>query len=336
MSAPRTIPANTSLLLVGTSSFSKTFILPTISTNPGRLLIFKDIYGSFSTSSVFLSTTGLDGFENNGSSMILSTNYGAWTLMNDAMTKWFLIDSYKNTMLVSTFTPPASGGGGGGGTSAAKTTLISQSLFFLRFANQTFVDSSPNNVSFAPLNTSGGFVTSSYSASFPNSYNIQSQNNIYCLYQPATLATNVSSASFCCWIYHTSIPTNEYIGYLFSRGNATGISRASGSPNLGYHWNDDGNTYTYTGGPDVTPYLNTWLHIAFVVTPTAQYWYFNGSLVFTRTYTVSGTANFTNFYIGCDPCCSSSRVQPGYYKDVALFSRALTLAEVQALASTTS
>ena len=102
MSAPRTIPANTSLLLVGTSSFSKTFILPTISTNQGRLLIFKDIYGSFSTSSVFLSTTGLDGFENNGSTMVLNTNYGAWTLLNDAVTRWYLVDSYKNTMLVST------------------------------------------------------------------------------------------------------------------------------------------------------------------------------------------------------------------------------------------
>ena len=101
MPPPLTIPSNTSLLLVGTSSLTKTFILPAISTNPGRLLIFKDIYGSFSTSSVFLSTTGLDGFENNGSTMTLATSYGAWTLMNDAMTKWFLIDSYKNTMLVS-------------------------------------------------------------------------------------------------------------------------------------------------------------------------------------------------------------------------------------------
>lgn len=102
MSAPRTIPAYTSLLLVGTSSFSKTFILPTISTNSGRLLIFKDVHGSFSSSSVFLSTTGLDGFENNCSTMTLKTNYGAWTFMNDGNLSWFLIDSYKNTMLVST------------------------------------------------------------------------------------------------------------------------------------------------------------------------------------------------------------------------------------------
>jgi hypothetical protein len=33
--------------------------------------------------------------------MRLATNYGAWTFINDAMTKWFLIDSYKNTMFVS-------------------------------------------------------------------------------------------------------------------------------------------------------------------------------------------------------------------------------------------
>lgn len=111
-SIPLTIPSNTSLLLVNTSSFSKTFRLPAISTNPGRLLIFKDIYGSFSTNSVFLSTTGIDGFENNSSTMRLNTNYGAWTFMNDAMTRWYLIDSYKNTMLLSTITQAAVSEGG--------------------------------------------------------------------------------------------------------------------------------------------------------------------------------------------------------------------------------
>jgi hypothetical protein len=104
---PFAIPANTSLLLVNTSSISKTFTLPPISTNQGRLLIFKDIYGSFSTNNVKLSTTGLDGFENNGSTMVLNTNYGAWTFLNDAVTRWYLVDSYKNTMLVSTFTQVA-------------------------------------------------------------------------------------------------------------------------------------------------------------------------------------------------------------------------------------
>ena len=105
MSAPRTIPANTSLLLVGTSSFSKTFILPAISSNPGRLLIFKDIYGSFFTSSVFLSTTGMDGFENNVCTMTLKTNYGAWTFMNDGLTNWHLIDTYKNTLAIKGIVP---------------------------------------------------------------------------------------------------------------------------------------------------------------------------------------------------------------------------------------
>jgi len=138
MSAPRTIPANTSLLLVGTSSFSKTFILPTISTNPGRLLIFKDIFGSFSTSSVFLSTTGLDGFENNGSTMRLATNYGAWTFLNDAVTRWYLVDSYKNTMLVSTLAVVAGGGGGGGTFSPLSVTSMGLWLDASDYSSFTF------------------------------------------------------------------------------------------------------------------------------------------------------------------------------------------------------
>lgn len=136
-SIPLTIPSNTSLLLVNTSSFSKTFILPTISTNPARLLIFKDIHGSFSTSSVFLSTTGLDGFENNGSTMRLATNYGAWTFLNDAVTKWYLVDSYKNTMLVSTFAPVAAGG-------ASSLTILPDVRY--SFLSTNYSSGSVNNI----------------------------------------------------------------------------------------------------------------------------------------------------------------------------------------------
>jgi hypothetical protein len=96
------IPSNSSLLLVNTASNTKNLLLPNISTNQGRLLIFKDIKGSFSNSSVNLYTTGLDLFENGIPILTLATNYGAYTLMNDSVSKWFLTDSYKNTMLVST------------------------------------------------------------------------------------------------------------------------------------------------------------------------------------------------------------------------------------------
>ena len=157
MSAPRTIPANTSLLLVNTSSLNKTFILPTISTNPGRLLIFKDIYGSFSTSSVYLSTTGLDGFENNGSTMKLDTNYGAWTFLNDAVTRWYLIDSYKNTMLVSTFNYTGTSGG-----SSSLTVLPDVRYSFL---STNYSSGSVNNIgtasaTYGAASISGGTYTS--------------------------------------------------------------------------------------------------------------------------------------------------------------------------------
>jgi hypothetical protein len=45
--------------------------------------------------------------------MRLNTNYGAWTFLNDAVTRWYLVDSYKNTMLVSSFTPVAAVVAGG-------------------------------------------------------------------------------------------------------------------------------------------------------------------------------------------------------------------------------
>jgi hypothetical protein len=127
---------------VGTSSFSKTFILPTISTNPGRLLIFKDIYGSFSTSSVYLSTTGLDGFENNGSTMRLATNYGAWTFLNDAVTRWYLVDSYKNTMLVSTNTSISYSYSGTISATGGTITVTSQYKYHAFTTSGSFVISS--------------------------------------------------------------------------------------------------------------------------------------------------------------------------------------------------
>ena len=99
------IPANTSILLVNVSSAPKTFILPAVSSFPGRMIFFKDIFGAAQNSSIYLSTTGVDIIERtNAKTTRLSTSYGAWTFINDGGTTWFLADMYANTMLVSTFT----------------------------------------------------------------------------------------------------------------------------------------------------------------------------------------------------------------------------------------
>lgn len=96
------VPANRSILLVNVSSAAKTFRLPAISSFPGRMIIFKDIFGAAQNSSIFLSTTGADIIERSTATTTrLSTSYGAWTFLNDGNRTWFLADMYANTMFIS-------------------------------------------------------------------------------------------------------------------------------------------------------------------------------------------------------------------------------------------
>jgi hypothetical protein len=97
------IPPNRSIFLVNVSSAAKTFRLPAVSSFPGRMIIFKDIFGAAGNSSIFLSTTGTDIIERSTATTTrLSTTYGAWTYLNDGVRTWFLADMYANTMFIST------------------------------------------------------------------------------------------------------------------------------------------------------------------------------------------------------------------------------------------
>ena len=101
------VPANASIFLVKLSSAAKTFRLPAVSSFPGRMIIFKDIFGAAGNSSIYLSTTGADIIERSTATTTrLSTSYGAWTFLNDGARTWFLADMYANTMLVSSIAGP--------------------------------------------------------------------------------------------------------------------------------------------------------------------------------------------------------------------------------------
>ena len=101
--------ANASILLVNVSSAPKTFRLPAVSSFPGRMIFFKDIFGAAGNSSIFLSTTGADIIERSTATTTrLSTSYGAWTFINDGSTTWFLADMYANTMFISNIVPVSS------------------------------------------------------------------------------------------------------------------------------------------------------------------------------------------------------------------------------------
>lgn len=101
------------IIPVNLSSSFKTFTLPVVSTNPGRMLIFKDMFGNAANSTLRLNTIGLDRIErSNVSSMVLSNSYGAWTFLNDGITNWFLTNAYLNTLYFAptvSFTPLGNG-----------------------------------------------------------------------------------------------------------------------------------------------------------------------------------------------------------------------------------
>lgn len=57
------------------------------------------MYGSASTQTINISTTGSDSIETTYNNITtLSTSYGAWMFTNDGVGSWFLIDNYTNTL----------------------------------------------------------------------------------------------------------------------------------------------------------------------------------------------------------------------------------------------
>jgi hypothetical protein len=81
-----------------------------------------------------------------------------------------------------------------------------------------------------------------------------------------TGSLTVTAATFVTWIRRNG-NQGQYDGILFSRGTNTTGMNFQASNQLGYHWNDAGNTYNWQSGltiPDAT-----WCMIAISVTSTA-------------------------------------------------------------------
>ena len=99
MATPIGIPGNTAIIPVNTQTVSKTITLPSVQSNPGRVIIIKDNTGNSATNNIFISTTGADTLDKTFSvNTILSTSYGAWIFTNDGINTWFLIENYMNTL----------------------------------------------------------------------------------------------------------------------------------------------------------------------------------------------------------------------------------------------
>lgn len=161
MASPISIPPNAFLIPVNLSSSFKTFTLPVVSTNPGRILIFKDQFGNASNSTLRLSSIGLDRIERSTtSSIVLSNTFGAWTFTNDGISQWFLTDVYLNNLFLVQPAPPIPPTLLTAGNAAANMSLTG-------LTNMTAVQGVDDGFGYLPV----GFTFNFFGTNYQNSSN---------------------------------------------------------------------------------------------------------------------------------------------------------------------
>jgi hypothetical protein len=151
-----------------------------------------------------------------------------------------------------------------------------------------------------------------------NDYVVTSSNNIV-----------YSALTFIAVINRSSI-TSGGAGIIFNRGgggSTTGMNIVfPGAGGLGYHWNDDANTYSYN--PNLAIPINTWCFCCVSVSPTQAIFQVNNNIVI-RSYT-NPTTNTTlggNLQIGAD--AAAGRYYPAQVAQALIYNRALTPIEIQ-------
>ncbi len=116
-----TIPAGVSLIPLDMRTVSKVLLLPTVSTNVGRVLHIKDYYGASLNSSFTISTTGTDLIDDYNVRYTFSNSWGSLSLLADGLRSWRILQYYDGG-----FTP--SGISGSGGT---VTTIILNGMTYV-------------------------------------------------------------------------------------------------------------------------------------------------------------------------------------------------------------
>lgn len=298
MAQPITIPSNAYIIPVNLSSSWKTFTLPVVSTNAGRMIIFKDMFGNAANSTLRLSTIGLDRIErSNVSSMALSNSYGAWTFLNDGLTNWFLMDAYRNSLYIApTVLDPRS--------------ISGLSLWFDPSDSSTLFQ----NSSLTTPISSDGQTVSGMSDKSGNNYYATSTNG-------PTYKTNIVNGKSILrfngsqWINNVSYPFPNTAYSIFAIGYLTTFYSGSGGYQRLLQAYPDGilflgtlnsNVATFTGvgawqggtaanSPSYN-WLGSWYLVEMQLSGSTLYPYVTGNAQSTKGS--SSTSSFTNLNIG--------------------------------------
>jgi hypothetical protein len=179
--------------------------------------------------------------------MTLATNYGAWTFLNDAVTRWYLVDSYKNTMLVSLAT-----------ASAALGELVSGSL--LNLEASTFTSGA---TSWTPsVGNTWTIYNSPSVATSPTGTNVMVFNgsSTYCMDQTGISSASMYNYTFEIWCYPSA--DGVLVSEMGQSGGPSGgwhvemMGFVSGTIYCGY-W---ASPYYFSLGPYTA---NRWVHICY-------------------------------------------------------------------------
>jgi hypothetical protein len=92
------VPANISVIPVDTRAIRKVLYLPTVSTNAGRFLLFKDYYGTATSSTFTISTTGTDLIDDYNFLYTMSNAWGSLSLVSDGLRSWRMMNLYNGAL----------------------------------------------------------------------------------------------------------------------------------------------------------------------------------------------------------------------------------------------
>jgi hypothetical protein len=139
--------------------------------------------------------------------------------------------------------------------------------------------------------------------------------------------------TFTCWIYPQGTQ-NAYLGLIFDRGGAVGgLDMGANSGMLGYTWNNNaGNTSGFVS--NLTPPQNQWSLAALTITPTQAVLYLcNANGRFAATNAIPHSEGLLDgvWHIGNDAYADPGRTFNGMIGDVAIFTNALSLTQINAL-----
>ena len=153
MATPVFPPTTATNLLINTRTTPKIVYLPAASTIAGGKLYFvKDICGNAANSSIFVSTTGLDTFENRfrPSTLyaLMSTNFQAMLLASDGVLNWMILQNYNANVITRGFSPTQIVG-----------LLVWTDASTLTVANNTVLSTWTNGGSQGTVNCTGTFLT---------------------------------------------------------------------------------------------------------------------------------------------------------------------------------